>query len=206
MRNCADDREEFMKRQNIFVRYLGWTMACALFLFCAAASSAQTFNTLLSFDGTNGSGPLSTFVQGINGNFYGTTSAGGAYGGGTVFEITPGGSLTTLYNFCAQPNCSDGSDPTANLVQTTSGTFWGTTGNGGTNNYGTVFKMSPAGALVTMHTFDNTDGAYPVGLMQASDGNFYGTTSGGGLGQYFGTVFKITPGGVFTTLHKFCSE
>jgi uncharacterized repeat protein (TIGR03803 family) len=205
-----------MTRRKIFVRsYCGWMTACVLFLFCSAASPAQTFNTLTSFDGTDGAALESTVVQGTNGNFYGTTTAGGLYGmlgcspclsGGTIFEITPGGSLTTLYNFCAQPNCIDGSGPSSALVETSNGTFWGVTNGGGANGYGTVFKIAPGGTPVTMHSFDNTDGAYAVGLMQGSDGNFYGTTEGGGLEQYAGTIFKITPAGVFTTLHKFCSE
>jgi uncharacterized repeat protein (TIGR03803 family) len=75
---------------------------CFLFLLCVAtgiAAPAQTFKTLLNFDGTNGSSPTRSLIQGVNGNLYGTTPSGGKSGEGTVFEITTEGKLTTLYNF-----------------------------------------------------------------------------------------------------------
>jgi uncharacterized repeat protein (TIGR03803 family) len=185
--------------------------ACALFLLCAAtaiASPAQTFTTLVSFDRTDGAAPqFGPLVQGRDGNFYGTTSADGANATnvGTVFKITPSGTLTTLYNFCAQTNCTDGANPYAGLVLGTDGNFYGTTYAGGANgtNVGTVFKITPSGTLTTLHSFDYTDGANPyAGLVQATDGNFYGTTSGGGANG-LGTVFKITPGGTLRTLYSF---
>jgi uncharacterized repeat protein (TIGR03803 family) len=80
-------------------------------------------------------------VQGLNGNFYGTTNGGGA-GGGTIFEITPGGQLTTLYSFCSQSGCLDGEEPQAAPMQATNGNFYGTTSTGGTGNYGTVFSLA----------------------------------------------------------------
>jgi len=202
-------RERPQRQKEHQMNKLNWRKkACTIFFLCAATaivSPAQTFSTLVSFDGTNGSSPFMSLVQGFNGNYYGTTLGGGAGGGGTVFELTSEGSLTTIYNFCAKTNCADGSWPAAPLVETVNGTFWGVTGLGGAHNYGTIFKVSATGSLVTVHSFDNTDGAYPVGLMLGRDGNFYGTTYGGGLSSA-GTVFKITPAGVFTTLHKFCSE
>jgi uncharacterized repeat protein (TIGR03803 family) len=164
-----------------------------------------TLTTLYNFCSqpscTDGSQPSAAMVQGSDGNFYGTTSGGGANGNlGTVFKITPGGSLTTLYSFGSQPN--DGYDPYAGLVQGTDGNFYGTTVYGGMI-YGTVFKVTPLGALTTLHAFDGTDGADPyAGLVQGTDGNFYGTTLGGGANSN-GTVFKITPAGALTTLHRF---
>ena len=142
-------------------------------------------------------------MQAIDGNFYGTTYLGGSSGVGTLFKITPGGTLTTLHSF----NGPDGAYPEAVLVQVTDGTFYGTTQGGGNNNCaygcGTVFKLSSEGVLTTLHLFDNTDGDSPVaGLVQAADGNFYGTTSSGGA-RFRGTVFKITPAGTLTTLHTF---
>ena len=71
--------------------------------------------------------PLGGLVQATNGDFYGTTYYGGANGSGTVFKITPGGTLTTLYSFCAQSGCTDGASPVAGLVQATNGDFYGTT-------------------------------------------------------------------------------
>ena len=153
----------------------------------------------------DGSFPYGGVVQSLDGNLYGTTSAGGTGNVGTVFKITPGGTLTTLYSFCAEAGCPDGSGPVAGLIQATDGNFYGTTLIGGAANSGTVFKITPAGTLTTLYSFcalsGCADGLRPYGpLVQASDGNFYGTTIEGGS---FGTVFKLTPGGILTTLHTF---
>jgi len=142
--------------------------------------------------------------------------------------------LTTLYLFCGQPNlsgsggpiCPDGQIPVG-LIQGSDSNFYGTTYGGGANpggeyggvGAGTVFKITPSGALTTLYSFCSltdssgncVDGQWPeAGLIQASDGNFYGTTSGGGtsdvLENVAGTVFQITPAGVLTTLYSFCSE
>src|ERR1700690_1738547 len=79
--------------------------ACAVVALCAAtaiALPAQSFTTLHSFNGTDGNSPLGALVQASDGNLYGATYGGGANGWGTVFKITPGGTLTTIYSFCAQ--------------------------------------------------------------------------------------------------------
>ncbi|MGD0437302.1 MAG: choice-of-anchor tandem repeat GloVer-containing protein [Bryobacteraceae bacterium] len=184
-----------------------------------------TFNTLYNFSGADGVTPYSGLMQAADGNFYGTTGNGGAggcnepplAGCGTIFRITPGGSLTTLYSFgAASPMSlppSDGSHPGAELVQGTDGNFYGTTGSGGAFNLGTVFKITPGGALTTLYSFTGAaDGEYPGGLVQASDGNFYGMSGGGsisgcvsplGASVECGTVFSITPAGKLTTLHSF---
>jgi uncharacterized repeat protein (TIGR03803 family) len=169
-------------------------------------------------------------VQATDGNFYGTTPEGGAItsncngfnvngGCGTVFKIAPTGALTTLYRFCSQPNCTDGFLPFASLVQGTDGNLYGTTAGGGIGAYGTygngtIFKITPTGALTTLYRFCSlancADGSEPgaagAGLVQATEGNFYGTTWAGGNPACVGgcgTVFKITPGGVLTTIHSF---
>ncbi len=134
------------------------------------------------------------WCKATDGNFYGTTYSGGAgiYGNGTVFKITPTGTLTTLYSFCTQSGCADGDNPAAGLVQGTDGNFYGTTTGGGANNGGTVFKITPTGTLTTLYSFDFTDGRTPfAGLVQATDGNFYGTTVSGGASAD-GTVFSLT--------------
>jgi uncharacterized repeat protein (TIGR03803 family) len=107
-------------------------------------------------------------------------SAGPTSAAGTVFKITPGGTLTTLYSFCSQSGCADGIQPEAGLVQGTDGNFYGTTAFGGANAEGTVFKITPGGTLTTLYSFCSqsgcTDGIEPeAGLVQAG-GNFYGTT------------------------------
>src|SRR5205809_577121 len=123
-----------------------------------------------SFSGySDGAEPLGGLVQGSDGNFYGTTRAAGRGGGGTVFKITSGGSLTTLYRF----NGSDGASPWAGLVQGSDRNFYGTTANGG-NGYGTVFKITSGGSLTSLYSFSYSDGAHPqAGLVQGRDGNFY---------------------------------
>ena len=124
----------------------------------------------------------------------------------SIFKITAAGAITTLYTFCALPGCADGANLDAGLIQATDGNFYGTTSAGGAyGNYGTIFKITLAGQLTTLHSFSSTDGAIPGGgLIQATDGNFYGTAGGGGANGY-GTVFRITPAGQLTTLHSFNS-
>jgi uncharacterized repeat protein (TIGR03803 family) len=91
----------------------------------------------------DGAYPQGALVQTANGDLYGTTGIGGANGaGGTIFKITPTGSQTTLYSFCAQSGCADGEYPTAGLIQGTNGKFYGTTYFGGADNFGTVFALS----------------------------------------------------------------
>jgi uncharacterized repeat protein (TIGR03803 family) len=154
--------------------------------------------------GADGGGPAG-LVEGTDGNFYGT-NGGGKYGEGTVFKITPGGALTTLYSFCAQTGCSDGQIPNGGLIQGADGNFYGTTVVGGTSGNGTVFKITPEGKFTTLHRFTFSDGSEPPGgLVQATDGNFYGMTEYGGA-HNLGTVFKITPAGALTTLYSFCSQ
>ncbi len=188
-----------------------------MIMFCAVmtiTSSAQLLNTLLSFNGSNGQHPDSSLIQATDGNFYGVTQNGGvsnqnctSVGCGTVFKITPSGTLTTLYQFCSLTNCADGANPYGYLVQGTDGNFYGTTIYGGANSNGTVFKITSTGTLTTLHSFALfTDGAYPwAGLVQATDGNFYGTTTAGGL-HIMGTVFKMTPAGALTDLYNFCTQ
>ncbi len=158
--------------------------------------------------------PESALIQANDGNFYGTTGGGGVNcagsgGCGTVFKITPQGALTTLYSFCAQIGCEDGSNPYSALVQGSDGNFYGTTYGGGASGHGTVFKLTPLGMLTTLHTFSGPDGSAPAaGLVQGVDGNFYGTTTAGGapceLGAGgCGTIFRVTPNGTFTTLYSF---
>jgi uncharacterized repeat protein (TIGR03803 family) len=158
---------------------------------------AGTMTKLYSFcasltDRSDGALPDAGLVQGTDGNFYGTTSAGGAppARGGTVFKITPTGTRTTLYSFCAQSSCTDGYAPT-DLVQATDGNFYGTTYYGGASYYdGTVFKITPTGTLTTLHSFDVSSGST---LIQATGGAFYGMTTYGGT-YNAGTVFTLSVG------------
>ena len=135
---------------------------------------------------TNGWGhSQGALVQGSDGNFYGTATRGGSGtgGGGVVFRISPGGSYTNLYSFPGYSH--DGYSPIGALVQGSDGNFYGTTGSGGTNSYGAVFRISPSGSYTNLHSFaggyyyGNNEGRNPQGpLVQGSDGNFYGTPRG----------------------------
>jgi uncharacterized repeat protein (TIGR03803 family) len=164
-------------------------------------------------------GPL---LQASDGNFYGTTRAGGANscGGGafcgTVFRLTPAGIETILYSFGA--SASDGFSPTAPLIQGSDGALYGVTSFGGAHGAGAVFRITLAGGYTVLYSFgaSPSDGAVPVGgLIQASDGNFYGATASGGTnhcvqipqaGANCGTVFRITPAGVATIVYSFGSS
>jgi uncharacterized repeat protein (TIGR03803 family) len=179
-----------------------------------------TPSTLYSFcslsDCTDGQGPMGALVQGANGNFYGTTAYGGTgtactnedptvLGCGTVFEVTPSGTLTTLYNFCTQSGCPDGQNPMAGLVQGSDGNFYGTTYDGGAGlgdecPCGTIFEITPSGTLTTLYSFCEEEGCPSGGgpvapLLQYTDGGFYGTTTqGGSTLSDNGTIFKLHTG------------
>ena len=168
----------------------------SLVLFCAmgfVASPAQTVQTLATFSVAKGYASYAAFARGTNGRFYGTTADAGAHGHGAVFEITAAGNMSILYSFCAQANCVDGDSPVG-LIQATNGNFYGTTSLGGTFGGGTVFEISLAGTMTTLHSFGSPDGTDPAaGLIQAAGGNFFGTTEFGG--QFgFGTVFTLSMG------------
>jgi uncharacterized repeat protein (TIGR03803 family) len=153
--------------------------------------------------GSDGSQPLTAPVEGQDGNFYGTTLAGGGTSNcGTIYQMTPAGSLTTLHTF----DQTDGCASYAPLVPGTDGSFYGTTETGGNVNHpnaGVVFKITPSGVYKVLYNFDGTHGYQPVApLVQASDGSFYGTTVQGGTFDG-GVVFKITPTGKLTVLYSF---
>ena len=196
-----------------------WNRASFILVLCTAgaiASYGQTLTTLVSFNGINGSAPQWALVQGLDGNLYGTTYNGGDsvfpacyLGCGTVFSVTPGGTLTTLHSFCIQAGCVDGANPISGLVQATDGNFYGTTYYSETNANGTIFKISPSGSLTTVYNFDYTEGAQPYGgPVQGANGALYGPAFGGAINACVGgcgTIFRITPMGTLTTLHEFDS-
>ena len=186
-----------------------------IFAVCVAmaiASPAQTFTSLHSFDGLTACSRQGKLIQGTDGNLYGTTSGGGTgtcnYGCGTVFGITPAG---TVYPWSM---VDWGVAPEGGLVLGADGNYYGTTSQGGLNTChadlgcGMVFKFDVWGSLAWEYEF--CGGEVPcsyapyAGLVQGTDGNFYGTTYGGGYYGY-GTVFNITAAGALTVLHSFDS-
>jgi uncharacterized repeat protein (TIGR03803 family) len=160
---------------------------------------------------TDGGFPYGGLISTASGNFYGTTEFGGTHGHGTVFEISPAGVLTTLYNFCAQNGCTDGENPYSGLVQAANGNFYGVTFSGGVNGpYGAIFEITSTGTLTTLYSFcaqsGCLDGKGPQSaLVLGAGGDLYGTTSSGGAAGD-GTVFRITPTGALTTLYSFCAQ
>jgi len=165
-----------------------------------------------TFDYTDGENP-NLPVQGTDGNFYGTTQ----YGGGTtcecgvVYKVTAAGKITVLHKFTGyvSPTVYDGSRPIGILVQGSDGNFYGTTYQGGAFNEGAVFKITPAGVLTLLHSFDfvspTFDAQLPIaGLTLGTDGNFYGVGAYGGT-QNGGAIFEITPAGTEKVLYSFCS-
>jgi uncharacterized repeat protein (TIGR03803 family) len=158
--------------------------------------------------GSGGNTPMAGVIRDPQGNLYGTTAWGGAYGFsfGTVFEIEATGSETTLHSF---GNGSDGWRSNAALIRDTAGNLYGTTAYGGANGQGSVFEITAAGQESVLYSFaGGSDGAGPnAALARDSAGNLYGTTLVGGnevaCSDGCGTVFKVTPGGEETVLYRF---
>ena len=154
---------------------------------------------------TDGAFPQGSLLLGSDGNVYGTTADGGLNNFGTVFKVTPDGVETVLHNFGGSP--ADGAAPNYGVVQGADGNLYGTTSNGGTKGYGTVFKLTPDGVETVLYSFSGTgDGAYPsTALVQGSNGNFYGGTYSGGVSTAGATIFELTSAGVVTSLYSFPS-
>ncbi|MGB8369629.1 MAG: beta strand repeat-containing protein [Limisphaerales bacterium] len=169
------------------------------------------FGLLYSFTGGidsgssihDGSQPEAALVQGGDGNFYGTTADGGTnvdsygFGCGTVFKVATNGTLITLHAFTGG---SDGMHPVTPLVQGPDGNFYGTTSGGGTNQGGTIFQITPAGALTTLFSAGGSSlGGSPNGLIKGKDGNLYGTTGGGTIIRLSG-ITPTKPGVTITNV------
>jgi uncharacterized repeat protein (TIGR03803 family) len=158
--------------------------------------------------GADGATPNGRVILDASGALYGTTTAGGTAGTGTVFKIS-GKKESVLYSFAGG---ADGADPQAELVMDAAGNLYGTTAAGGASGNGTVFelvaptkKKAPWKEIVLYSFGTGSDGAAPVsGLALDAAGNLTGTTSLGGAYGY-GTVFSLAPGATWTetVLHSF---
>jgi uncharacterized repeat protein (TIGR03803 family) len=163
-------------------------------------TTTGTYTVVHEFDTVDGYAPLPSELMAVhpNGTLYGSTSAGGTYGKGTIFKLTMTGTFTSLFSF----NGTNGSLPSG-LTLGNDGNFYGTTSEGGSDSAGTFFKITPAGELTTLYNFAGIYN-YPAtqGIALGPDGNFYGSTPIGGANKD-GTIFRITPTGALTTLYTF---
>lgn len=199
---------------NLWGTTSGGTVFGSIFEMVPGPGGAWSFHLRWIFEGNNeGNYPLGNLVVDGAGNFYGTTSSGGAFGFGTVyrFSFVRGGAFVHPVPLHAFTGGTDGKNPLAGLIRDSGGNLYGTTMMGGTHNAGTIFRLSPSSTSGwvphTLHAFTGfNDGAYPQGsLVFDSAGNLYGTTTNGGK-DYFGTVFALTrssSGWSMTTLHTF---
>jgi uncharacterized repeat protein (TIGR03803 family) len=207
-------------RRNLVVgarqrRPVGKWLIIAALLGLGAVSNARAsvqsynFQLLYSFTGgTDGATPLAGLIMDSQGNLYGTAYTGGSEGWGTVYKISTTGQQSVLYSFTG---AADGGAPSGPLVMDSQGNLYGTTQYAGSSTCnapfgcGTVFKLSPTGALSVLYTFTgvNGDGESPTaGVVLDANGNLYGVTPyGGATGN--GMVFKVSPSGKETILYGF---
>jgi uncharacterized repeat protein (TIGR03803 family) len=176
------------------------------------ATDGTGFSVLYEFDGSNGENPEGSLAVGPDGALYGTTLQGGADNRGVIYKITTSGTFTRLFSFPALSTFNaaglatntSGANPRAGL--TLSGdAFYGTAYQGGSTGYGTLFRVTPAGALTVVHSFAGPSfgGGFPLsGVSVDASGNFYGTTERGGYLNR-GAAYRVDPAGVFTLLHGF---
>ena len=195
--------------------------ACGtLFKLTPAGQETVLYSFCSQSDCSDGAEPLAGVIMDKKGNLYGTTAFGGAspecgLGCGTVFKVTPAGKETVLYSFGSQSG--DGYYPEG-LIMDKKGNLYGTTGSGGANHNGTVFKMTPTGTETVLYSFCSqsgcSDGAWPqAGVIMDEKGNLYGTTIWGGNlscpfgdGSGCGVAFRLTPAGKETVLYTLCSQ
>ncbi len=172
-------------------------------VFKMTAAGKET--VLHSFKGgtTDGLFPEAGLVRDSAGNLYGTTTLGGADGYGIVFKVTASGEESVLHSF--GQTSDDGRYPSANLTLDSKGDLYGTTQQGGTSGFGTIFKVDGNGKETIVHNFagNPSDGQYPVqNMIRDAKGNFYGATELGGVVND-GIVFKLDASGNETVLFSF---
>lgn len=147
----------------------------------------------------DGSMPSGTVIEDGKGNLWGTTTAGGSLGGGTIYKISASGTYSIVHNFGA-----DGTNPNGGLIEDQQGNLWGTTAAGGTNAHGIVFKIGTRGKYAVAHNFrSGKDGAAPAApLAKDAQGYLWGTTAQGAPSGH-GTIFRISPKGAYAVMHRY---
>ncbi|MGO8796246.1 MAG: choice-of-anchor tandem repeat GloVer-containing protein [Candidatus Sulfotelmatobacter sp.] len=189
-----------------------------LWIFCVlpvlAAAQTYTYSTLANFPKTGGPFGATYLTIDAHGNLYGTSPYGGKYsenengGDGTLYKVTPSGTVKVLLNFGS--SATDGVEPVGPLTRDAAGNFYGTTLRGGSNSSGTIFKVSPAGAETVVFSFpNNNEGAYTLpagGVTLDSAGNIYGYAYGYAQDNpNGGEIFRLTTDGVYSILHTWCA-
>jgi uncharacterized repeat protein (TIGR03803 family) len=183
-----------------------WALAAALALILtvglmplSAQAPVATYTDLYDFTGAPGPDVFAAgrLAQGRDGNFYGESFNGGTGGWGTVYKLTPTGALAVLDSI--KPATS-GANPEGGVTLGADGSLYGNATYGGAVGYGTVFKVTPSGALTVLHNFaDSGDGTAPTNaLILATNGNLYGAT---GDSEALSTIYQITPSGAFSVIH-----
>jgi uncharacterized repeat protein (TIGR03803 family) len=202
---------KFRKFRKLWISCaLGLALFLVPLLALHPAAQAQTYSETVIYSFNGGAGGTEPLFSGVvrdeAGNFYGTTSSGGAFNFGTVFKVDPSGNETVLHSF---GEGFDGRTPYGALVMDESGNLYGTTVNGGNRNAechtgcGIVFEIDVAGNMKTLHRFSGPDGASPIGgLIRDTAGNLYGTAETGGR-YHSGTIFKLDPTGAESVLYSF---
>jgi uncharacterized repeat protein (TIGR03803 family) len=156
-----------------------------------AVVQAQTYTVLHSFQcfPNDGQAPLGSLAGDSAGNIYGTTRFGGTFAWGTVYKLSPDGTVTVLYSFT---DGTDGAEPMGGVILDSDGNLYGTAARDGFTK-GVVFRLTPDGSLTVLHSFTgNPDGEFPqAGLLRDANSNLYGTTMQGGSFNA-GTVFRVS--------------
>ncbi len=182
--------------------------------------SGSALTTLHAFTcGTDGGKPYTPVILDKAGNVYGTATEGGANGWGVVFEVSSSGAYSVLYSFCSVSGCTDGASPFTGLVMDGNGNLLGCTTEGGTNDLGTVFKLSRYGGVwkeTVLHSYaggsmdgsDPYDGSLTILTLKAGNKRstvIFGVTGSGGTSGN-GTAFEMTKvktGYTLRVLHSF---
>ena len=179
----------------------------AVICLLGGLSAGASFEVVHAFD-PGPAVPYSALIRGTDGNFYGSSGYGGTFDHGTIYRLTPANEVSVVVSLSGRGGTTPGAGP-GELFQDSMGTLYGTTHEGGLgihSVYGTVFKVTPQGQHVLLHSFEGdatqfgTNPVGPLGLDAA--GNVYGVTMGGGI-QERGTIFKISPAGQFSVLVQF---
>src|SRR3569833_398329 len=165
-------------------------------------TQAGVVTTLHNFTGSAGGYNPWALTQGADGNLYGVTEAGGSGYYGTIFKLTTTGTFTILHNFTN--GAADGRYPYSPPLLAAAGTLYGATENGGANNDGMIYKLTPGGTFSDLHDFAGTDGFAPrCTFVQTVDGTLYGATDTGTGSAARGSFFRIHTDGSNFSKHQF---